>query len=194
LDECFDWFYGSETYTTYARHVKKLNNFHMRCLRHILQIKWQDKIPNTEVLERANMNSVHTTLSERRLRWLGHVKKNEAGRIPKDLFYSELASGARTTGRFTLRYKDVCKTDMRHFGIALSTWESLADDCSTWRQAVRQGKTNADAARDEADITKRARWKQWQQQPQQPSAFIRPKCNRDCHYRVGLHSHSRQCS
>jgi hypothetical protein len=54
--------YGSETWTTYARHVKKLNCFHMRCLRRILHIKWQDKIPNTEVLERANMSSMHATL------------------------------------------------------------------------------------------------------------------------------------
>ena len=31
--------YGSETWTTYARHEKKLNSFHMRCLRRLLQIK-----------------------------------------------------------------------------------------------------------------------------------------------------------
>jgi hypothetical protein len=173
--------YGSEAWTTYARHVKKLNCFHMRCLRRILQIKWQDKIPNTEVLERATMSSMHATLSERRLRWLGHVRRMEAGRIPKDFLYGELASGARTTGRPKLRFKDICKADMKQCNIALSTWEGLTDDRSAWRQAVRQGTTSAEAAREEDAINKRARRKLRQQQPQQPSAFICPKRNRDCH-------------
>jgi hypothetical protein len=59
---------------------------------------------------------------------------------------------------------------MKQCNVVLSTWESLADDRSTWRQTVRQGTTSAEAARDEAAINKRARPKQQQLQPQQPSA------------------------
>jgi hypothetical protein len=113
------------------------------------------KILNTEVLERANMSSMHATL-----RWLGHVKRMEAGRIPKDLLHGELATGVRTAGHPKLRFKDVCKADMKQCNIVHSTWESLADDRSTWRQAVQQGTKCAEAARDEASITKRTRWKQ----------------------------------
>lgn len=47
--------YGSETWTTYARQERRFNSFHMRCLRRILGISWEDKIPNTEVLSRANL-------------------------------------------------------------------------------------------------------------------------------------------
>lgn len=32
--------YSSEAWTTYARHDRKLNTFHLRCLLHILCIKW----------------------------------------------------------------------------------------------------------------------------------------------------------
>ena len=42
--------YACETWTTYSRHIKQLNAFHMRCLRSLLHIKWQDKVPDTEVL------------------------------------------------------------------------------------------------------------------------------------------------
>ena len=49
--------YGSETWTTYARQERRLNSFHMRCLHRILGISWEDKIPNTEVLSRANLPS-----------------------------------------------------------------------------------------------------------------------------------------
>ena len=43
--------YGCETWNPYRRHIKRLDQFHMRCLRHIAGIKWQDMVPNTEVLE-----------------------------------------------------------------------------------------------------------------------------------------------
>ena len=59
--------YGSESWPTYARQEKRLNGFHLRCLRRLLQIKWQDKVPNTEVLGRADMPSISTLLIQRRL-------------------------------------------------------------------------------------------------------------------------------
>ena len=46
--------YGSETWTPYARQEAKLNSIHLRCLRRILGITWQDRIPNTTVLEKVN--------------------------------------------------------------------------------------------------------------------------------------------
>ena len=183
--------YGCESWTTYARHEKKLNSFHMRCLRRILQIKWQDRVSNTEVLERANMSSLHAVLSEKRLRWLGHVKRMNAGRIPKDLLYGELVEGHRKIGRPKLRFKDLCKRDLNESSIDLDTWECQASDRPTWRLAVRLGTSRAETGRMEAAIQKRARRKV---PLQQPSTFKCLKCGRDCHSRVGLHSHSRRCS
>ena len=52
--------YACETWTVNQRHAKRLNHFHTSCLRKHLKIKWQDRIPNTEVLKRAAMQSVHT--------------------------------------------------------------------------------------------------------------------------------------
>ena len=98
--------YGSETWTTYARQERRLNSFHMRCLRRILGISWEDKVPNTEVLSRANLPTMYTLLRQRRLRWLGHVRRMDNGRIPKDLLYGELAAGKRKTGRPQLRFKE----------------------------------------------------------------------------------------
>jgi hypothetical protein len=42
--------YACETWTTYSRHSRQLNHFHLGCLRKLLIIRWQDKIPDTEVL------------------------------------------------------------------------------------------------------------------------------------------------
>ena len=64
-----------ETWTVYQRHAKKLNHFHLSCLRKLLKIRWQDKIPDTEVLKKAKGQSVHTLLKLAQLRWTGHVKR-----------------------------------------------------------------------------------------------------------------------
>ena len=89
--------YSCETWTVYSSHAKKLNRFHMNCLRKILQIRWQDKVPDTEVLSRADMPSIHTLLGKNQLRWAGHVVRMDDDRLPKQLFYSKLASGKRST-------------------------------------------------------------------------------------------------
>ena len=81
-----------------ALQQKRLNVFHMHCLRRILGITWQDKVTNKVVLEKAGIPSLYTLLKQRRMQWLGHVTRMKAGRIPKDLLYGELAIGKRPTG------------------------------------------------------------------------------------------------
>ena len=82
----------------HAHQEKRLNVFHMCCLRRILGITWQDKVTNKVVLEKAGIPSLYTLLKQRRMRWLGHVTRMKDGRIPKDLLYGELATGKRPTG------------------------------------------------------------------------------------------------
>ena len=65
--------YACETWTVYQRHAKKLNHFHTTCLRRLLNIRWQDRIPDTEVLARSGLPSIHTILIQYQLRWAGHV-------------------------------------------------------------------------------------------------------------------------
>uniref|UniRef100_A0A8W8JBQ4 Reverse transcriptase domain-containing protein n=1 Tax=Magallana gigas TaxID=29159 RepID=A0A8W8JBQ4_MAGGI len=108
--------YGSESWTTYSRQERRLHAFHLRCLRRILGILWKDKVPNTEVLSRANLPSMFTMLRQRRLRWLGHVRRMVDGRIPKDILYGELRSGKRSTVRPQLRFKDVVYLDRSNQG------------------------------------------------------------------------------
>ena len=50
-----------------------------------------NKIPNTVVLSHTELPSMYTLLRQRRLRWLGHVRRMDDGRIPKDVLYGELA-------------------------------------------------------------------------------------------------------
>ena len=185
--------YGGETWTTYARQERRLNTFHMRSLRRILGISWQDKVPNTEVLSRAGLPSMFTLLRQRRLRWLGHVHRMPDGRIPKDLLYGELATGSRRTGRPQLRYRDVVKRDMKAVDIDTETWENPAADRSQWRGAVTKHLKTGEDKLTQAATERRVRRKLCVSSVQQ-SAYTCNTCNKDCHSRIGLHSHSRRCS
>ena len=95
--------YGGESWILHARRERKLNTFHMRCLRRILSITWKDRVPNNSVLERTETPSMYTLLKQRRLRWLGHVVRMDDSPFPKNLLYGELANGKRPTGRPQLR-------------------------------------------------------------------------------------------
>ena len=60
--------YGSESWTTYMCQERRLNTFHMRCLKRILGITWQDRIPYSDILDRARIRSMYSLLSQRCLR------------------------------------------------------------------------------------------------------------------------------
>ena len=187
--------YGSETWTAYARQERRLNSFHLRCLRRILGISWQDRVPNKDVLERAGIPSMFAMLSQRRLRWLGHILRMEDGRLPKDVLYGELTSGSRPVGRPIVRYKDVCKRDMKSAEINPDSWEADAADRSNWRHMVRTGVRRAEARREELWHDKRERQRaRAASAPSQPTSYSCDNCNKDCLSRIGLYSHSRRCS
>ena len=188
--------YGSESWTTYAGQEKRLNTFHMRCLRRILSISWTDKVSNNEVLERADIPSMFTLLRQRRLRWLGHVHRMKDGRIPKDLLYGELESGSRPVGRPKLRFKDVCKRDMLATGLPAGNWETHAADRGEWRsvcsRVLQVGETKLKAEADERRAKKKAAEKKTASAPA-ASDYICGRCDRVCHSRIGLLSHERNC-
>ena len=95
--------YGGESRILHARRERKLNIFHLRCLRRILSITWKDRVPNNTVQERTEIPNMYTLLKQRRLRWLGHVVRMDDSPILKNLLYGELANGKRPTGRPQLR-------------------------------------------------------------------------------------------
>ena len=154
--------FGSESWSTYTTQENRLESFHLPCLRRILGITWQDKVTNAAVLEQAGSLNMHLTLSQRQLQWLDHVHRMEDGRIPKDVLYGELAMGRRPVGRPALRYKDVCKRDLKLTDINTGSWESLAEDRSGWRQAVQAGVRRGEEKRNKQMEEKRKRRKQRQ--------------------------------
>ena len=140
----------------YQRHAKRLNHFHTSCLRKLLKIKWQDRIPDTEVLKRAGMQSVHTLLKLAQLRWTGHVTRMPDERLPKKILYGELQVGKRSHGGQKKRYKYTLKAPPPHsppppslkdFNIPAESWEQIAHDRTKWRGLIKRGAGEYEAKR-----------------------------------------------
>ena len=151
--------YACETWTVYQRHAKRLNHFHTSCLRKLLKIKWQDRIPDTEVLKRAGMQSVHTLLRLSQLRWAGHVTRMPEERLPKKILYGELEMGKRSEGGQEKRYKDTLKASLKDFNIPTESWEQIAQDQAKWRGFIRRGASEYEAKRISEAEQKRAQRK-----------------------------------
>ena len=165
----------------------------MNCLRKILQIRWQDKVPDTEVLSRADMPSIFTLLGKNQLRWAGHVVRMDDDRLPKKLFYSELASGKRSTGGQYKRFKDNLKANLKSFDIDVNSWETAAQERSTWRSSLHKGAIHYESTRIELAQKKRAIRKLRPNIVTPPSASdpMCPTCGRSFRAQIGLISHLR---
>lgn len=104
--------------------------------------------------------------------------------------YGELATGGRHTGRPQLRYRDAVKRDMKAVGIDKESWKNLAADRSQWRGTVTKHLKTGEEKLTQAATERRSRRKLPVSFVQQ-TAYTCNTCNKDCHSRIGLHSHSR---
>jgi len=178
--------YSYEPWTIYKRHEKQLHQFHLRCLRSIFKIRWQDKIHNTEVLEKPEPPSVITTMRKAQTRWVGHVHRMSDCGIPMQLLYGELSRGGRKIGGQRKRYKDSLKACLKDFNIDITTCKNAASDRLAWRSMVHrvstfQHRQRKNARHERLELTTL-------------STRFSPTCQtcgRDFHDRIGLISHLR---
>ena len=95
------------------------------CLRKLSHMKWQDRIPDTEVLKRANMVSTYAMLKRSQLRWAGHMCHISDDCLPKRLFYGKVKAGKCSHEGQKKHYKDTLKVSLK-CGIDSDTWEKAA--------------------------------------------------------------------
>ncbi|BHF57285.1 hypothetical protein SprV_0100022600 [Sparganum proliferum] len=181
--------YGAETWTVYTKQARRLNHSLLSCLRRILRLNWQDRIPDTDVLERTGILSNYTMLRQMQLRWSGHLVRMDDERLPKQLFCVDVATGSRRQGGQIRRYKDTLKCSLKRLQINPTNREELALDRPTWRRTVKTGAAIYEANRIAAAKVKREDRKT-QLRPvrnadAQPLPTC-PRCQRTFRARIGL--------
>ena len=174
-----------ESWTVYSRHARKLNHFHTKCLRIILSIKWQDMVPDTEVLTYAGIPSIHTLLQKAKVKWAGHVTRMPDDCLEKQLLYAELCDqlvGKRNASRIPSRRPSQASTSMSPTGKSVPR----IDPCMI-HTGARTTETNRIAEAQKKHAARKARLYSTTSAPTYPC----PACGRVLQVRIELISHLR---
>nr|VZH91133.1 unnamed protein product [Spirometra erinaceieuropaei] len=186
--------YGAETWTVYTKQARRLNHFHLSCLRRILRLSWQNRIPDTDVLERTGILNIYTMLRQMQLRRSGHLVRMDDERLPKRLIYGDVATGSRCQGGQIRRYKNTLKSSLKRLQINPTKWEELALDRPTWRRTVKTSAAIHEANRIAAAKVKRearkSQLRSLRNADSQPLPTC-PRCQRTFGARIGLIGHLR---
>ena len=177
--------YACETWAVYQLHAKKLNHFHLICLGKLLKIKWQDKIPDTVVLKKSGMQSMHTVLKLAQLRWTGHVITMPDERLPKNMdnYKRESALKVATRNATKTPSKPLLRISSYQFGLGKSLHRS---DHINKGAALYKKKRICEAER------KRRQRKANTNRPTAVSmTLICSTCNRQFRARIGPVSHQK---
>ena len=78
-------------YTTFKHMLHRLKVFYMHSAQKLLSCMC--RTPNKVVLSRCGPSTVFTMLHQRWLRWIGHARRMEDGKIQKDVLYGKLTAG-----------------------------------------------------------------------------------------------------
>ncbi len=187
--------YGLECTVLLEPEVHCLQSFVMRCLRTILSISTWDNKRNTSIRKTAKQQRVPSLLSQRRLRFVGHIARIDESRLPRQLLVSALPSGKRSVGGQKCRWNDLLVRDLRKFGLG-DDWCSKAMDRQEWRQIVKR-EVELVNERDELQEKKqkddRKRRREGRQMASEAALHCEhPGCEFMALNRAGLVNHTRQ--
>jgi hypothetical protein len=90
--------YSAELWPITVTAMKTLEAAHHRWLRKLLGITWKDKVKNEEVRRRTGLRKIEIIITERRLRWLGHVMRMGSERIPRQGMNWQIEGSKRKPG------------------------------------------------------------------------------------------------
>ncbi|VDL96196.1 unnamed protein product [Schistocephalus solidus] len=91
-----------------------------------------------------------------KLHWSGHLMRMNDERLPKQLFYGDVATSSRRQGSQVRCYKDTLKTSLKQLQINPVTWEDITRNRPAWRKTVKTGAAIYEANQITAAKAKRA--------------------------------------
>jgi len=121
--------------------VKKVNTFHHRCVRAILDIsnqqQWDERITMAEVRRRwGDEELVSDKIQKRRLEWLVHLAHMQDHHIPKSALFGWLSQPLLPGGPHR-RWRDVAMEDLQQICVK-DEWCKIATTLKgEWRSRCR---------------------------------------------------------
>ena len=127
--------YGSETWNIKAEEAKKLESFHMGCLRCLAGKSKVERIRNVVIRKELGQTTIQSMMRKRRLRWLGHVRRMDDERWPKQMMYAWIDGVKRPKGKAKQRWRDTVNKDLKELGLR-DDWYDRAAQREEWRKII----------------------------------------------------------
>ena len=103
-----------------------------RCLRIILGISLLERKRNTSIRKMGRQQRISSILTERRLRFLGHLSRMSESRLPKKLLVCAPVAGKRQAGGQKMRWNDLVQRDLKLCCLE-SDWRESVQNRLGWR-------------------------------------------------------------
>ena len=131
--------YGSESWCLTEKLMNRLRTFHNQCIRTMCGVtRWHTmthEISNKTLRDRMGMESIDQYISERKLRWAGHVARMEHSRLPRK-FLTSWVQHPRPVVRLQYTFGHSLNKTLERAGIStkFKEWSALAQDRTGWRE------------------------------------------------------------
>ena len=127
--------YGCETWRTTKTIQRKLQAFFNTCLRRIFNIRWQDKIRNEDLWERAGQESLTKQILRRKWGWIGHTLRKPASCTTRQALTWN-PQGKRKRGRPRNTWRRDTEAEMSRYGTNWMGITKAAQNRVRWRGVV----------------------------------------------------------
>ena len=128
--------YGSETWRRTKYLDNKLQVFINKCLRHILRIRWPDRISNEELLQRSKQDPITKSIQVRKWSWVGHTLRRSPEHIPRQALDWN-PQGKRKRGRPPNNWRRTLQAELEDNSMTWNEAKRAAQDRSQWRSVVQ---------------------------------------------------------
>jgi hypothetical protein len=128
--------YGAETWCLTEKLFRKLRVFHARCTRAMCRVSRLHtrlhRIKTLDLLSRVGLQTMDTYITKRQLRWIGHVARMEAKRLPRKML-SSWVHHKRPRGAPEFTYGRGVYKALRKVNLDKNNWSAVALDRVAWR-------------------------------------------------------------
>jgi hypothetical protein len=127
--------YGSETWKQTKKNEQDLQAFINKCLRQILNIRWPERITNTELWRRTNQTPIVQTIKQRKWHWIGHFLRRPQNITKQALDWNP--QGKRKRGRPMTTWRRTLEVELRSIRMSWGEAKKAAHDRNKWRAIVK---------------------------------------------------------
>lgn len=127
--------YGSETWRVTNTITKKIQTFVNKCLRHILNIRWPEKILNVDLWKRTSQNPIDQDIKKRKWGWIGHTLRKPTDNVTRQALEWN-PQGKRKVGRPKQSWRRSVESEVKEAGMTWTQLKRTAKNRVRWRGDV----------------------------------------------------------